>query len=103
MLIGLFHILFVGPLLIYIGLQRKLSHNLYLGIFYLGIGVILLHLFKVLKKLPKFAYFNFIHALLFGPLLVFIGYYREAVPPFIYNIMTFLGVLVIFYHGIKLL
>jgi len=103
MLIGLFHILFLGPLLIYVGLQRNLSHIFYQGLFFLGIGVILLHLFKALKKLPKFAYFNYIHALLFGPLLVFIGYYERSSPLFIYNIMTFLGVLVIFYNGIKIL
>ena len=103
MLIGLFHIFFVGPLLIYVGLQKNLSHIFYQFLFFLGIGVILLHLFKAIKKLPRFAYFNYMHALLFGPLLLFIGYYERSAPSFIYNIFTFLGVLVIIYHGIKML
>ena len=103
MLIGLFHVFLVGPLLIYVGLQKSLSHIFYQFLFLLGIGVIVLHFFKALKKLPKFAYFNYLHALLFGPLLVFIGYNQINTPSFIYNILTFLGILVIIYHGIKML
>ena len=101
-MIALFHVFFVGPLLIYTGLQNNLTHHFYQFLFFLGIGVILLHLYKGIKKLPKFAYFNYMHALLFGPLLAFIGYY-ESKDSFICNIVTFLGVLVIIYHGIKFL
>ena len=103
MLISLFHIFVVGSLFIYVGLQKNLSHNFYQFLYYLGIGVILLHLFKSIKKLPRIAYINYLHVLLFGPLLVYIGYNERNTPLFVYDIIEFLGVLVIFYHGIKLL
>ena len=103
MLIALFHIFIVGALFIYVGIQKSLTHNFYRVLYFLGIFVILLHLFKSIKKLPRLAYINYFHAFLVGPLLVYIGYNERNTPLFIYDIMTFLGVLVIFYHMIKLL
>ena len=103
MLISLFHIFIVGPLLIYVGIQQKLSHIFYQVLYYLGIGIILLHLFKSIKKLPRIAYINYLHVLLFGPLLVYVGYKERESPLFIYEIIEFLGVLAIFYHGVKII
>lgn len=103
MLISLFHIFIVAPLLIYVGLQKYLSPTFYQFLYYLGIGVILLHLFKSIKKLPRIAYLNYLHVLLFGPLLVYIGYNEKNTPLFVYDIVEFLGVLALFYHGVKII
>ena len=103
MLISLFHIFIVAPLLIYVGIQKYLSHTFYQFLYYLGIGIVLLHLFKSIKKLPRIAYMNYLHVLLFGPLLIYIGYYERNTPLFVYDIIEFLGVLAIFYHGIKII
>ena len=102
MLISLFHIFIVAPLLIYVGVKQNLSHTFYQFLYYLGIGIILLHLFKSIKKLPRVAYINYLHVLLFGPLLVYVGYHERNTPWFVYDIIEFLGVLALFYHIIKL-
>lgn len=102
MLISIFHIFIVAPLLIYVGVKQNLSHTFYQFLYYLGIGIILLHLFKSIKKLPKLAYINYLHVLLFGPLLVYVGYHERNTPWFVYDIIEFIGVLALFYHLIKL-
>ena len=102
MLISLFHIFIVAPLLIYVGVKQNLSHTFYQFLYYLGIGIILLHLFKSIKKLPRVAYINYLHVLLFGPLLVYVGYHERNTPWFVYDIIEFIGVLALFYHLIKL-
>jgi hypothetical protein len=102
MLISLFHIFIVAPLLIYVGVKQKLSHTFYHFLYYLGIGIILFHLFKSIKKIPRIAYINYLHVLLFGPLLVSIGYKERNTPLFVYDMIEFLGVLSLFYHVIKL-
>jgi hypothetical protein len=102
MLISLFHIFIVAPLLIYVGVKQNLSHTFYQFLYYLGIGVILFHLFKSIKKIPRIAYINYLHVLLFGPLLVYIGYNERKTPLIMYDMVEFLGVLALFYHLIKL-
>jgi hypothetical protein len=102
MLISVFHIFIVAPLLIYVGVKQNLSHTFYQFLSYLGIGVILFHLFKSIKKIPRIAYINYLHVLLFGPLLVYIGYNERKTPLIMYDIVEFLGVLALFYHLIKL-
>jgi len=102
MLISLFHIFIVAPLLIYVGVKQNLSHTFYQFLYYLGIGVILFHLFKSIKKIPRIAYINYLHVLLFGPLLVYIGYNKRNTPLIMYDVIEFLGVLALFYHLIKL-
>ncbi len=102
MLISLFHIFIVAPLIIYVGVKQNLSHTFYQFLYYLGIGVILFHLFKSIKKIPRFAYINYLHVLLFGPLLVYIGYNQRNTPLIMYDVIEFLGVLALFYHVIKI-
>ena len=58
---------------------------------------------KRCKKLPRIAYLNYLHVLLFGPLLVYIGYNKRNTPLFVYDIVEFLGVLALFYHGVKII
>jgi hypothetical protein len=40
-----------------------------------------------------------IHFLFIGPLLIYVGYYKEQAPPQILNIVLALGVIVTVYHG----
>jgi len=78
--IYLFHILFVGPLFLYVGI-KNIQTNKYLFTFieYLGIIVILYHSFKAYKKIMdnKSAWINYFHIFLIGPLLFIIGYNKQ--------------------------
>ncbi len=40
-----------------------------------------------------------IHFLFIGPLLIYVGYYKERAPPQILNLVLALGVIVTVYHG----
>ena len=79
-LVHLFHILIVGSLFLYVGIERtnipSFMFPLLLG---LGVIVILYHIFKVYTymKQGKGYWVNLIHILLVGPLLVYIGYNGE--------------------------
>ena len=101
-LVHLFHILIVGSLFLYVGIQRTniptFMFPLLLG---LGVIVILYHIFKVYTymKLGKGYWVNLIHILLVGPLLVYIGYNREKTARLYFEILLMLGFASIGYHG----
>ena len=75
--IRLFHILFVGGLFLYVGINREKIYNpLFKVLLFLGIGIILYHLYKIYGYLNsgKQIWVNLIHVFLVGPLLLYIGY-----------------------------
>jgi hypothetical protein len=52
--INLFHVVFVGPLLVYLGYNKgNTSENIFNMVLYLGIIVILYHSYLSYKKLNK--------------------------------------------------
>ena len=79
-LIHLFHIIIVGGLFLYVGINReKISSVLFNVLFYLGIFIILYHLYKAYGylKIDKGIWVNLIHIFIVGPLLIYIGYNGE--------------------------
>ena len=105
-LVHLFHILIIGSLFLYVGIQRTniptFMFPLLLG---LGVIVILYHIFKVYTymKLGKGYWVNLIHILLVGPVLVYIGYNGEKTQRLYFELLLMLGFAAIGYHGYYML
>ena len=101
-LVHLFHILIVGGLFLYVGIERtnipSFMFPLLLG---LGVIVILYHMFKVYTymKQGRGYWVNLIHILLVGPLLVYIGYNGEKTARLYFELLLMLGFASIGYHG----
>ena len=100
--VHLFHILIVGSLFLYVGIERtnipSFMFPLLLG---LGVIVILYHMFKVYTymKQGRGYWVNLIHILLVGPLLVYIGYNGEKTARLYFELLLMLGFASIGYHG----
>lgn len=105
-LVHLFHLLLVGSLFLYVGIQRTaIPTVLFPILFWLGIVIILYHLFKIYTyvKLRKGYWVNLIHILLVGPLLLYIGYNGEKTTRLYFELLLMLGFSAIGYHGYYLL
>ena len=105
-LVHLFHIIIVGGLFIYVGINRdKISKTLFTILLVLGIFIICYHIFKAYNyiKQGKSIWVNLIHIFIVGPLLIFIGYNKENTPRLYFEILLMLGFASIGYHGYYLL
>ena len=101
-LVYIFHILIVGSLFLYVWIYKdKIQPLVYPVLFYLGIIIILYHIFKVYKyiTLVKGYWVNLIHIFIIGPVLIYIGYKREKTARLWYEILLMLGFAAIGYHS----
>ena len=99
-IVHLFHIFIVGGLFLYVGINReKIGTTLYY-LLYLGVFIILYHLYKIYGYLNagKGYWVNLFHILIVGPLLVFIGYYGEKTSRKYFELLLMLGFASIGYH-----
>ena len=99
--VHLFHILFVGVLFLYVGIYRdKIFTNLFIVLYYLGIIIILYHIYKsyIYSKSGKSIWVNIIHILFIGPLLIIIGYNKEKTSRKFFEILLMFGFSSICYH-----
>ncbi len=104
--IHLFHIIIVGGLFLYIGINREnIFKPLFNILLFLGFIIIFYHLYKVYDYLNtgKSIWVNLIHILIIGPLLIFIGYNRENISRKYFEILLMLGFASIGYHSYYLL
>lgn len=96
--VHLAHILIFSTFLGYIGIQQssmpKILYNIILAT---GIIVILYHIYKSLYK--KDAWINYIHILIVGPLLVYIGLMKEETPRKFFELILMLAFASLGYHG----
>lgn len=94
-ILNLFHIFFVSPLLIYVGIQRSGSPEwLYMCLIILSIIIFAYHLFRLYTKWIKGSsglWVNLIHILLVAPVLFIIGYYGKATTRAFFEIILLLG------------
>lgn len=105
-LVHLFHIIVVGGLFLYVGINReKISKTLFSILFGLGIVIIFYHLYKVNKYIKecKVIWVNLIHIFIIGPILINIGYNREKTARLYFEILLMLGFTSIGYHGYYLI
>jgi hypothetical protein len=101
-LVHLFHVLIIGSLFLYVGIQRtNIPTFMFPVLLGLGVIVIFYHIFKVYTymKLGKGYWVNLIHILLVGPLLVYIGYNGEKTRRLYFELLLMLGFAAIGYHG----
>ena len=101
-LVHLFHIIIVGGLFLYVGINReKISSVLFNILFYLGIFIILYHLYKAYSylKADKGIWVSLIHILIVGPLVIYIGYNGEKTTRKYFEMLLMLGFAAIGYHG----
>lgn len=101
-LVHLFHILIVGSLFLYVGIERtNIPSFMFPLLVGLGVIVILYHMFKVYTymKQGRGYWVNLIHILLVGPLLVYIGYNGEKTARLYFELLLMLGFASIGYHG----
>ena len=96
--VHLAHILVFSTFLGYIGIQQTtMPKFLYTIILATGIIVILYHIYKSLYK--KDAWINYIHILIVGPLLVYIGWNKEETQRKFFEIVLMLAFASLGYHG----
>uniref|UniRef100_A0A6C0B2V9 Uncharacterized protein n=1 Tax=viral metagenome TaxID=1070528 RepID=A0A6C0B2V9_9ZZZZ len=100
--VHLAHILLFSTFLGYIGIkQSKMPTYIYPIILATGIFVILYHIYKSIFK--KDAWVNYIHILIVGPLLVYIGLQKEETPRKVFEIVLMLAFASLGYHGYYIL
>lgn len=101
-LLQLFHIIFVGGFLFYVGINRTNIHP-YLFNVLLGLGIVILcyHAYRAFTK--KNPWINLIHILVIAPLLLYIGYQREKTPRYAFEILLMLSIVAIGYNGYYLI
>ena len=100
--IHLFHILIVGTLFLYVGIQKsKIPQFMYYVLLTLGIIIIFYHSYKTYIKVQqkKNPWVNLIHILIVGPLLIYIGLNKQKSPRWSYEILLLLAFAAIGYHG----
>ena len=102
-LISLSHILFNGPLMIYIGIVHPQNVLFYWLLLFIGLAIIAIFVYKAINK--KLYAFLVVHLVLFATLFITIAYLRlsdKKIPYFLYNFLIAIGVAAIGYHLLKL-
>lgn len=96
--VRLFHVLIVGSLFVYVGINReKIYKPLFNILLFLGFFIIFYHLYKIFNA-GKGIWVNLIHVFIIGPLLVYIGYNGEKTTRKFFEILLMLGFASIGYH-----
>jgi|UniRef100_A0A6C0I771 hypothetical protein len=101
-IIQLFHILLVGPLFLYVGIKgTTIMKQMFPFLLVLGAFIMSYHMYLAYNKYKKgeSAWINYIHFLIIGPLLVFIGYQGLETPRSLFELLLMLGMAAIGYHG----
>lgn len=95
-----FHVLVVSALFLYVGIYRDtIVPWMYYVLLALGAIIVLYHSYKLWLKRGLNGWVNWIHILLIGPLLMYIGYNREKTARLFYEIVLMLGFTALGYHG----
>ena len=99
--VRLFHIIIVGGLFLYVGINReKIYTPLFTILLFLGFVIIFYHIYKIFGYLNsgKGIWVNLIHIFIIGPLLIYIGYNGEKTARKFFEILLMLSFASIGYH-----
>ena len=101
-ILALFHIFLVVPFLGYIFINRAATADyIYNTLFFIGIFVLLYHIYKSLVKFSvksQSIWINIFHVLLVAPLLIYIGYNEKKTPRAAYELLGLLTFSALGYH-----
>lgn len=100
--VHLFHILFVGSLFLYVGINGvKTPSYIFPVLLYLGILIIIYHTYKAYLRIidKNSAWVNYIHIFIFGPLLIIIGLNSVETSRKYFELLIMAGMASIGYHG----
>jgi len=98
--INWFHVLLVAPLFLYVGAWHDTQPAwVYWVLLGMGLVVTLYHGQKMLASLPSPWWVNVFHALVVGPVLIWLGWKGKQAPEFLYPVMSLLGFAALGYHG----
>lgn len=103
--VNLIHILFSGPLLVYVGLKKPDNKYLYYFLLILGILLAVLFLYRLItiKPFSSRHIFFIAHLVIYSPLLIYLGLYHNKSSKFSFDLALVIGLLAILYHAIRLL
>ena len=106
-LISMFHILFVGPLFLYVAFMRAgTPEAVYWTLFGLGLVVLLYHGHKSAVRYmagSSYLWVNAIHFLLIAPLMIYIGYHGKKTPRPAYELLAITAFGALGYHMYSIL
>lgn len=104
--LSFFHLLIIVPLFLYVGVYRASTHPwVYKAFMALGGILLLFHGSKLAARLAMrsdYAYINAIHALLFAPLLIYIGWNQQDTPRAAYEVLLMITFAALGYHMFSL-
>lgn len=99
--VHLFHILIVGGLFLYVGINRnKIPNYMYPILLSVGVIIVLYHGYKMYNhiKLNQSYWVSLIHIFIVGPLLIYISYNSSNTKRYFFEILLMLGFAAIGYH-----
>jgi hypothetical protein len=101
-ILSVFHIIFVVPLLLYIGFFRSsIPIWAFNSILVLGLVILAYHGFKLFLRLShrsNYSWVNMLHIFTIAPLLIYIGYNKKDTPRFAYELSIMLAFAAGGYH-----
>ena len=101
-LIHLAHIFLFSSLLGYVGIaQLTMPKFMYPLLLFIGAFIICYHVYKSVFK--KDAWINYIHIFLIGPLLLYVGLFKEDTAPKAFEMILMLAFASFGYHGYYLI
>lgn len=102
-IVSLFHIFIVGPALIYAGRSYGLMPDwTFMVLLLSGAIIFLYHGMKVYKLGFEIGWIYALHAILYAPLMMYIGYRKTSAFMGAYTTMIMLGFAAIGFHGMQL-
>ena len=103
-IVSLFHIFIIGPALIYVGRSYGLIPDwAFMVLLISGAFIFLYHGMKVYKLGFEIGWIYALHALIYAPLMMYIGYKKTEAFMGAYTTMIMLGFAAIGFHGMHLI
>jgi hypothetical protein len=100
--VGLFHVLIIATLFLYVGI-RKTDIPAFMFPILLGLGTIIVPYHAYKASIKKSGWVNYIHIFLVGPLLMYIGYNGVETERKFFELLLMLGFAALGYHGYYIL
>lgn len=93
MILSLFHLVFVVPLLLFVGFQRSDTPRwVYLSLLSIGLLVLLYHAVRLIQRLgTHMVWIHMLHVTTIAPVLILLGWRGRDAPRWMYEVVLMLG------------